>query len=119
MDYNDIDQIAECITDDLDTNGGLKPGLSPAMFTHGGASKTPYYDTEPETLDPPMSGVGIAPLVDRHGNRAKSVTLLEVAKGMRLMRSGPQPKSRPKPEPQPEPAPDKSKFGLSGRILEL
>jgi len=110
MDYDDISQIADAITDDIDTNSGLAKSISMSMsvFKPTRLKHTPddYGD-----YDIPATSRSTRPLMSRSGTRAKSVTMLET-KGFRTVPN----KSTQKIAHQTKP---KSTPKLGDRTLEL
>jgi len=114
MDYDDIDKIAESMTDDINSNNGLSPGISlkwgdehPRITKYRGASQTISGD-----YDIPNHAKTVQPLLNRHGLPAKSVTIVESLPKRVKSQNIP-------PKVQPPKANDIPTFGMSKRALEL
>ena len=127
MDYDDIDKIADSITDDPNTNSGLADGVSMFDSSVGEYPRRRPKEIAPQRisgfLDPdypyPGSRQPRNPILDAIGRLAKSVVVSESG-NISIAPKYPMPKpavhARPAAKQPPPPAqPPKPK----GRILEL
>lgn len=111
-----IKKIAEMMSDDLSSNNGLVDSVKFDLS----ATEKYSYDHNHDSYDEPPSPSSFNLIVDRKGNRAKSVTLLEnmglkeVENNHRRTRYSPKPQVSPTPKREVDP-----NFGMSKRRLDI
>lgn len=119
-DYSDIQAIANQLTDDIETNNGLRKGIkvfdTPQTVSNPRSRPRRHnsFDLEAEVE---LASSSTMPIKARNGLRAKSVTLLENGYGTT---NRPKPTHRtPPPKPVSEANSKPANFGMATRKLEI
>jgi len=114
MDYDDIDKIAESMSDSISFESEFE--FQSLARNHNipsiAGERDHYYSNINQDYDIPNHSKTVQPLLNRHGSRAKSITLIE---------SNMKPTKR-KPAPAPKPVaqePTRPALGMVKRALEL